>query len=529
MATEGAPIRHSAREANRQKEASDAYHARKRLGEPDPPQTPPLSTDVIKVRNATGTALRQGEIVELNGHALTVLDKLHPCFVAAVPDGTRPFAVMLEPLPNNANAIGHAQIDGRCPALVNFTATTDKWAKVSNGLDVLQSSEAAGSVRVLHAPAATGEQLVWVKFETASLSIVQFRLTANLPANNTSGVAAVIRTFNGTAYVDGAAIKVFDWYAISQAGRGMFQGITGMEGEALKREKKADTTPGAPDEYDIIWMEQYAGAIEFTLLGNLSSGSASATVTASWEQGVAPASPVTVHDDQGRWPDAITGCKGTALRSEYADPANPTVPYYKVVSCTRAVIQAEAEIISPMCGDAPAISVLQSIAAGEHVQAVAAAGQTFTNPHSHYGRSGDTVWLVRESNTPPFTWSVRDVTKHVIQVTTGIQRAANCTISRNYWPEVAVEMCTTVEQTETILTFAPVAVMTNAYEGSDALYGQTLVVYAPCTGAGSIFTIAQTTDCVEQPPTGYSQPTGQEELMLLADNQAAQEQSPDTF
>lgn len=416
----------------------------------------------------------------------------------------------------------------------NAMATLDDcWIRFVDDHDTLAGQVSAingefyGPARLSGVTTSGGSLLpVYTVRRGAGSSLVRFRLTADLPGNNTAGVAAVIRTFNGAAYADGTAIKVFDWWAVSQGGRGMWQAIAGMEGWAWQREQNADTTPGAPREYDIVWMEVYAYSIEFTLQGDLyPNGYANATVTASWEQGVAPGATVVVHDDQSRWPDAITNCKGTAIRSEYADAANPTVPYYKIVSCTRAIWQAQAGLGGSMCGDVPSVPSWTPLPIGEH-QVDPGVG-TLTNPHGHYGMNGDTVWLVRTTNAPPFTWAVRDVTKHTIPVLSTF--SGGCSgISVTGYAQVAVEMCTDA-QTAGGIGFVAREVMINAYDGGDAIYGQTYIIYTPCEFPGSTFIIAQTSDCSGSSGFAASEPTGAEEEMLLLMNQEATEKPPIDF
>lgn len=155
----------SASTQNKVLEAMEDYQLRRRLGTAQHQAAPLLSTDLIKVVNGTSTALRAGEVVELNGHALTTLSAQHPWFTAAVPDETRPFAIMLQDLPNDSAAIGLAQISGVCPALIDVQATTDLWAFVESGQDLLKGDRFWGDVRLLYEPPGTGEQLLWVSFE----------------------------------------------------------------------------------------------------------------------------------------------------------------------------------------------------------------------------------------------------------------------------------------------------------------------------------------------------------------------------
>lgn len=164
-------------------ESSEDYQLRKRLGQPSGRgRQSELSTDVVKILNTTGAALRQGEVVDLTENAIDALDPLHPWFTCDVPDGTRPFAIVLCDVPNSASAIGRAQVSGRCLALVNFSSVDDTWASVEASNDVLQSDATTGSVRILSPPQSTGEQLVWVKFESPPGSV-----TLGVPAINNSG------------------------------------------------------------------------------------------------------------------------------------------------------------------------------------------------------------------------------------------------------------------------------------------------------------------------------------------------------
>jgi hypothetical protein len=285
---------------------------------------------------------------------------------------------------------------------------------------------------------------------------VRFRLTATL--NTGSSAAAVLRSFNGTTYVDGDAIVVFDWWSIAGGGRGMWQAPSSAEGWAIRRELNA--TPAGDPEYDIVWMEQIAKAVEFTLTGDLAGGYATATVTASWDQGIEPGASITVHDDQGRWTDAITGCKGTAWRSEYADPTNPATPYYKIISCTRAVRDATATLNADMCGDVPVVTAWGPRAIGEHQ--VDPGQGTLLNPRGHYGQSGDEVKLERTNNAPPFTWEVVDVTLHAIEVPVEFRyHEESCQIQVRK-QQIAIERCGPAGDWETLLQMTELEYATGA-------------------------------------------------------------------
>lgn len=238
--------------------------------------------------------------------------------------------------------------------------------------------------------------------------LFRFKLTADLATGGEA--AAVKRIWNGADYENGAAITVVDWYGVSQGGRGMFQGVTGMEGYCGLRE--------AGGKYDIIWMEQYAFDIEFTLLGAMGSAGANkalATVTASFHQGVAPGDQVTVHDDRQRFTDAIAGCKGSASRSEYADPNNPGTPYYKIASCQVAAMAAYCSCTADFCDDenVEAFDTWTPFGHGEFVPDAPVPAQLF-NYLGLSGQEDDGLYAVRVNKTPPFTWMLANVRPHAI-------------------------------------------------------------------------------------------------------------------
>lgn len=251
--------------------------------------------------------------------------------------------------------------------------------------------------------------------------LTRFRLSGSLSTGGQTN--AKILTYNGVDYdVSAETITVIDWWGATGGmpglTRGMWQGVSGMEGWCRKRERPADEeTPPEQDEYEIVWMEQYARVIEFTLTEGFTAGeSPGASVTASWGQGVAPGTTVIIHDPQGRWTDAIEGCKGTAIRDEYADAANPGTPHYRVVSCQRAAKRARATLNASMCGSGVSFTGWTVYQQGEFV-ADAGSGLVF-NPAGHRGMVGDSIWLERVNNTTPFQWHVVDVEKHAMELLT---------------------------------------------------------------------------------------------------------------
>lgn len=268
--------------------------------------------------------------------------------------------------------------------------------------------------------------------------VVKFKLTGDLDTGTSAD--AVLRAWNGAAYADGAAITVHDWYGIAL--RGMWQGISGMEGVALKREN-------ATGEYNIVWMEQYAYSLEFELLEDMGAtvaNQASATVLSSWGQGLEPGSTVTVHDDIGEFTDAIAGCRGYASRSEYADPITPDTPYYKVVESQRVIQFAEATLTNNMCGTAPEFSSWTKLPNGQFTQDVAdlATDVVKSNPYVHYGQVGDKVLMKRRLKTKAggdWEFDVVNVTKKAKTIPTEIRfnQATKCIEYKQR--QIAFESC----------------------------------------------------------------------------------------
>ena len=191
----------------------------------------------------------------------------------------------------------------------------------------------------------------------------------------------------------------------------MWQAVANMEGWAFLRESQdAVSGPEPEPQYDIIWMEQYARFVHFTLtqdMGAGSSQSASANVNASWDQGVEPPSTITVHDLTDQFKDAVEGCQGIAVRSEYADPNNPDEPYYVVVHCQRAACRAHATLTNNMCGGSPSVDQWEIEPHGDFTYEIDPG--TLQNSAKHFGESGDYVVFERITNEQPFTWELRDV------------------------------------------------------------------------------------------------------------------------
>jgi len=118
------------------------------------------------------------------------------------PDGTGPYAILLEPIEDDA--YGLAQIAGVCPAWVDVTAITDTHGSVSSGEYTLTGGS-DGLFELLQLPADTGEQLCVVRINHAAsvdrrLWRVQFGETTNTGSGNPT-------TIDYTTYADAATWK----------------------------------------------------------------------------------------------------------------------------------------------------------------------------------------------------------------------------------------------------------------------------------------------------------------------------------
>jgi len=339
-------------------------------------------------------------------------------------------------------------------------------------------------------PGTTGKGKWWLftPIDTEP-QLVRFKLTASMSTGGSA--AAVIRTWTGAAYADGAAITVIDWWGVSGGGRGMWQGVSGMEGWAALRE-------GTESTYEIVWMEQYAFAVEFTLTSDFSSTTATASVTASWEQGVEPTETITVHDDLGEFTDAITGCKGVALRSEYADAGTPATPYYKVICCQRVALFLQAALTSPMCGDAPQVSAITAETQGHFVVSPGLANTTLLNSFLHRGLSGDSVLLKRTFKTKAagkWVYEVLDVTKHATAVITGLRLKTDKSAIEGNFATAALEICTVAAWADAIalVSASYVSNVANA-TGVISQTKRTIYALADVSGADStVITLTQKT------------------------------------
>ena len=141
----------------------------------------PLPTDVIMIKNDSGAARRQYEVLSLTGSF--VLDDVtrEQLWLNATVASTaqRLFAVLLEPVKDEGYAI--AQVSGVCPALVNVVSASHTRASLIASEDRL-TSNMIGPVVIKHKPSGTGEKLCVVNLSNPAA----VKLTLKTPSGGIS-------------------------------------------------------------------------------------------------------------------------------------------------------------------------------------------------------------------------------------------------------------------------------------------------------------------------------------------------------
>lgn len=158
-AQSGDDLRITAAGWNKSIDAGDYYERVKRLGEGVTSQ--PFSIAPIKVRNNTGADRRAGEVVGIGSLLLDELTNNYMWFGSSSPTECEPFGVYIHATPNGK--IGSVSVAGACKALVDINDECHRFANVADGEYVLQSDD-TGPVRIIYAPAGTGEKTCLVAF-----------------------------------------------------------------------------------------------------------------------------------------------------------------------------------------------------------------------------------------------------------------------------------------------------------------------------------------------------------------------------
>jgi hypothetical protein len=171
-----------------------------------------VSTDIVKIRNSSGAAIRQGELLEISGFLLTDLVRDSLWFEGDVPNSVRPFGIALQDMP--IDTIDRCQVSGVCIALVNVSDDGHGYAEVVSGDAVLHST-GTGPVRILYKPAGTGEKVCAVLLGGAGVAVdcntVRFIVQSYTPSTRTAvgyvlskppGCASIPDSFLGGRFIE---------------------------------------------------------------------------------------------------------------------------------------------------------------------------------------------------------------------------------------------------------------------------------------------------------------------------------------
>jgi hypothetical protein len=157
----GDPLPRSASLWNAIIDAANNYSQTRQLGTAGTSFNQPVPTDIVKLKNSSGGHLRLGEVLEVSDFLLTDVVRTSLWFDGDTPDGTRPFAIALQDIPDGS--IDRAQMSGAGVAWVNVSSGSHEYAESEAGEVILRSSY-TGPLRILYKPPGTGTLLCAVMF-----------------------------------------------------------------------------------------------------------------------------------------------------------------------------------------------------------------------------------------------------------------------------------------------------------------------------------------------------------------------------
>jgi hypothetical protein len=205
--TAGQGIPRSANLWNNIIDSANEFAQRRRMGDGGGSAGSLSSTDLIKVKNSSGAAIRLGEVLELAGIVITAIDRGSMWFDGDEPDATRPFCIALQDMPEDS--IDRAQMSGVTIALVNVGDAGHGYAEVVSGDPVLHSA-VSGPVRILYKPSGTGEKTCAVLLGAADPAWECGKLDAEMSYDGT--VTVSIWRWNGSAMADTTLnVTARDW------------------------------------------------------------------------------------------------------------------------------------------------------------------------------------------------------------------------------------------------------------------------------------------------------------------------------
>lgn len=220
-ASPGQPFRAPKAETwNGMVDVGNAYRAG-RLSNGVPQPTRPRETDIIKLKNSSSGNRARGEILRIDGKAITDLSDEHIWLIGQAPTADDYFGILKEPIADGE--IGRVQVSGCCIALVDVVDADHTRAKAVAGEYVLESSD-DGPLEILFAPSGTGELECVVRFGGGALgsTLFAFELTADMASNS---AAADISTLDGISTDSLESSTVYDPQNIFSA---LENGATGL-------------------------------------------------------------------------------------------------------------------------------------------------------------------------------------------------------------------------------------------------------------------------------------------------------------
>lgn len=185
-ASPGQPLRAPRAETwNGMVDAGNAYRAG-RLNVGAPPPTRPRQTDLVRIKNNSGADRARGEILLIDGKAITDLTDEHIWLLGDEPTADGYFAILKEPIASGG--VGVSQVSGCCLAMVDVSDTDHTRAKAAAGLYLLESST-DGPLEILYQPGTTGEVECVVRFAGGSggASLFGFKTTSAMVSNIATG------------------------------------------------------------------------------------------------------------------------------------------------------------------------------------------------------------------------------------------------------------------------------------------------------------------------------------------------------
>jgi hypothetical protein len=170
----------------------DMVNEWKRGGRPQLAFSPPIATDVIKVKNITGADQAAGKVLELGTLLYTPIDRRNLGFNADTVSHIvgRSYCVLPRPIPSGK--IDDAHIAGVCVAKVNIQSTSDRYGFVESSSTVLKSGK-TGQFKLLGPVTATGEQSVAVCFSDDGRPVRLCKPVSNIA----KGASGTITLYDG--------------------------------------------------------------------------------------------------------------------------------------------------------------------------------------------------------------------------------------------------------------------------------------------------------------------------------------------